>query len=251
MASHVVKLDRHDPDGRGLETWEEIPADVLISGKPVQRGQLVHEDKARGLSVGVWDCTAMTTKREPYSVNEFMLLLDGDVTIVDAKGQEETIFAGQPFVIPKGLDCSWQQHGYIRKFFVIFDDPSGAKAADPAALQVIRPLPYGPPEGLAPLSLNPADFSTAAPVQRQHLFFQDPTGQMQVGTWDATAYERPVTPSKRNELMHILEGEVTMTGPQEQTFHAGDTFFVPMGAPCGWRSAGYVRKFFCIFLPNS
>ncbi|GAB5468691.1 MAG: cupin domain-containing protein [Rhodospirillales bacterium] len=246
MATGVVKLNPHNPAGEGLEPWEEIPPSDLISGTPKQRGLLVHEDKAQGLSVGVWDCTAMTAKLEPYSVHEFMYLLDGDVTMVDAKGHEETIAAGQAFVLPKGFTCQWRQEGYLRKFFVILEDSSDAP---PSVDAVVRPQPYGPAEGLTEMELDAADFITAKPVQRQHIDYADPSGRFLAGTWDATPYERPVTPSKRNELMHILEGSVTMTsdsGP-DLTFHAGDTFFVPQGAPCGWRSEVYVRKFFCIF----
>jgi len=250
MAKGVVKLDPHAPSGEGLETWEPISAEALESGTPVQRGLMVHEDKNLGLSVGVWDCTPMVTKREPYGVHEFMLLLDGEVTIVDAAGHEETIFAGQPFVLPKGFDCQWKQSRYLRKFFVIFDDPAGAAPKDPRSLSVVRPQPYGPPEGLAAMQLDPADFTSAVPRQRQHLAYQDPTGQMLAGTWDATAYERPVSPFNRHELMHILEGEVTITGDTDRTFHAGDTFFIPKGTPVGWRSRTYVRKFFCIFMPT-
>ncbi len=248
MADRVVRLNPHKPDGEGLEAWDPIPPDALTSGTPVQRGVMVHD--LGGLQVGTWDCTAMTTKMEPYSVYEFMLVLDGQVTIVDKAGHEETIFAGQPFFLPKGFTCSWQQPGYIRKFFLILDQPDGAPESDPARMAVARPQPYGPPEGLQEIALNAADFSTPLPVQRQHLVYESADKKIQVGTWDATAYERPITPSKRNEIMCILEGSVTMTGPEgEQTFHAGDSFFLPLGAPNGWRSEGYVRKFFCAVWP--
>ncbi|MEO1194341.1 MAG: cupin domain-containing protein [Pseudomonadota bacterium] len=246
MADRVVKMDPHNPAGEGLEPWEEIPADELESGTPVQRGLFVHEDKATGLSVGVWDCTPMIAKPGPYPVAEFMYLLDGDLTIVDTQGHDETISAGQPFFLPKGFDCQWRQERYVRKFFVIIDDDT----PDDDALQaVVRPAPYGPPEGLSPMTLDPAIFTGEPPVQRQHVDYEDPTGRIQVGTWDATPYERPPTPFDRNEMMHILEGSVTITSKDapDQTFHAGDTFFVPQGVSFGWRSEVYVRKFFCIF----
>ncbi len=248
MTDRVVKLNPYAPGGEGLETWDPIPPEGLISGAPVQRGVMVHD--SNGLQVGTWDCTAMTTKMEPYSVHEFMLLLEGDVTIVDEAGNEETIYAGQPFFLPKGFTCSWRQPGYIRKFFLILDQADGAAESDPAKLAVARPEPYGPPEGLREIALNAADFSTPKPVQRQHLVYESADGKIQAGTWDATAYERPITPSKRSEIMCILEGSVTMTSPHgEQTFHAGDSFFLPLGAPNGWRSEGYVRKFFCAIWP--
>ncbi len=247
MADRVVKLDPH-PSGKGLEVWDPIPTEELISGTPVQRGTMVHD--LEGLMVGTWDCTAFTSKMGPYPVHEFMLLLDGDVTMVDEEGQEETILAGQPFYLPKGFKCSWRQPGYIRKFFMILDQADGAAESDPARLKVARPSPNGPPEGLSELELDPDDFSTPEPVQRQHLVYESADGRIQVGTWDATPYERPITPSKRNELMCILEGSVTMIGPDgEQSFHAGDSFFLPLGAPNGWRSEGYVRKFFCAVWP--
>lgn len=248
MADRVVKLNPHAPSGEGLQTWEEISPDDLVSGTPVQRGVMVHDRD--GLQVGTWDCTAMTTKMAPYPVHEFMLLLDGDLTIIDEAGQEETIFAGQPFFLPKGFTCTWRQPGYLRKFFLILDCDDYALESDPSRLHVARPEPYGPPDGLTKIELNAADFSTETPVQRQHLVYESADGKVQVGTWDATAYERPITPSKRNEIMCILEGSVTMTSPQgEQTFHAGDSFFLPLGAPNGWRSEGYVRKFFCAVWP--
>jgi uncharacterized cupin superfamily protein len=83
-------------------------------------------------------------------------------------------------------------------------------------------------------------------------WFEDLTGQWTVGVWDATPYERKVSPFPRHELMHLLEGSVTLTDGQgdAQTFTAGDTFFVPMGAPCGWKNAEYVRKIYCIFQPR-
>ena len=51
----------------------------------------------------------------------------------------------------------------------------------------------------------------------------------------------------------LLKGSVTMIDDkgQEQTFKAGDTFFVPMGTPNSWKSEGYLRKIFVIFQPKA
>ena len=74
-----------------------------------------------------------------------------------------------------------------------------------------------------------------------------------MGVWDTTAYCRKLIPFPRHELMHILEGAVTLTDGDgnHQTFKAGDTFFVPLGAICDWRCEGYVRKIYCIFQPRA
>lgn len=252
----IIRFEPQGPAGTGLVRWPEIPAEILTAGKPVQRGHIYFEDKAIGLSAGVWDCTAMTGRLAPYSVNEFMIVLEGAVTIVDARDHAVTIKAGESFLIPKGLPCVWRQDGYIRKFFVIFDDASGKAPPDPAVLEVLRPDPQAalaPSDGPAPDVL-----ASPPPTQRDKQYFADLTGQWTVGVWDSTAYHRKTIGFPRHELMYILEGQVTLTeegGPGEkglpQTFKAGDTFFVPMGTRCDWKSTGYVRKIYCIMQPKA
>ncbi len=148
-APRFTRFGPHGSSETGLQLWETIDPATLSSGAPVQRGHIYHEDAGKGLMVGVWDCTAMTGLFEPYPVNEYMLLLEGSVTIVGANGDEATVNAGEAFVLPKGLPCTWKQEGYVRKYFMIFDDPSGRAPGDTSVLKVILPQPAGPAGGMA------------------------------------------------------------------------------------------------------
>lgn len=246
----IARFEPRGPAGTGMPRLEDIPADLLIAGKPVQHGHSYLDVPEIGLSAGVWDCTAMTTRTAPYPVTEFMLVLEGEVTIVEPNGRETTVSAGQSFILPKGLDCSWKQPGYMRKFYVIFDDASGVAAADPAKLAVILPDPKA---ALAPLEVDATPILGPVPTQHVRGWHADPTGQWTVGIWDATPYARKVMPSNRYELMHLIEGSVTLDDGQgnAQTFRAGDTFLVPIGAPNGWKSTEYVRKIYCSFQPKA
>lgn len=246
----IVRFAPKGPAGKGLERWEDIPESSLIAGAPVQHGHSYFEDKPLGLSVGVWDCTAMTTKLSPYPVNEFMILLEGEVTIVDATGRETTVKAGESFLLPKGLPCAWKQTGYVRKYYVIFDDASGLAPQSPSALRVLQPDPAAALEqtdGPAPKLLN-------GPVPMQHgkEYFEDLSGQWTVGVWSSSPYHRKTIDFPRHELMHILEGEVIITeeGFEPQTFKAGETFFLPMGTRSDWHTTAYIRKIYCIMQPK-
>lgn len=246
------KINRMEPMGpadTGLVEWDPISPDDLESGEPVQRGHFYLNDEALGLMAGVWDCTAMTSKMAPYDVNEFMYVLEGSVTMVMEDGSEETINAGEAFVIPKGLVCQWKQPGYMRKYFVIFDDKSGAVSA-PEKLKIYRPSADDPvtPIDITDTSLLMGDI----PKQNEHEYIVDPTGQFMVGLWDSEPFERPVSPFNRYELMCILDGSVTMSdgAGNEQIFKSGDAAFVAKGAPYKWKSDEYVRKFYCIFMPS-
>lgn len=249
-SASIIRFEPKGPKGQ-LTRWEDIPASDLESGQPVQNGHYYLQDAKHGLTAGVWDCTAFTSKPGPYSVNEFMVVLEGSVTIVEAGGRETTIRAGESFLIPKGLHCQWKQPGYLRKYFVIFDDASGLKPADATALQVMRPDPAAK---LAPSASPPAELLlSGTPVQHAREYFSDLSGQWSVGVWDTTAYHRKAMPFPRHELMHILEGSVTLTDSagKAQRFQAGDSFLVPLGAVCDWKSEGYLRKIYCIFQPRA
>ena len=237
------------PAGAGLAVWPEIPAEALTEGRPVQTGHAYFADETGKLTSGVWHCTPMTTKRAPYDVNEFMLVLEGSVTIAHENGAEDTIRAGESFVIPKGTPCVWKQTGDIRKFYAIFDDDSGETLGDDK-LVVRRPDPGC---DLDPVGEQDASrYIGGVPEQGVKVFFEDATGQMTVGVWSTTEMHTEPAPFPRNELMHILEGEVTITdgAGRATTYGAGDTFMVPKGMVYRWDSTGAVRKIFCIFQPR-
>jgi uncharacterized cupin superfamily protein len=183
-----------------------------------------------------------------YPVTEFMLVLEGEVVIVEETG-ETRIGSGESFIIPKGLRCRWTQPGKVKKFFVILDDSSGA--ASPGPLKVIK---VNPKVKLQPSTPPKADtLHSAVPTQHTYEYFEDATGQLTVGIWDTTGYHRKLINFARYELMHLLEGSVTFADDTggSQTFKAGDTFFVPLGTPNSWKSEGYLRKIYCIFQPKS
>ncbi len=239
-------------NGQGqLDDWGAMPSDDLIAGTGQQYGHLWLDDAQTGLMVGVWASSPMTGKMGPWSTNEVMLLLEGAVTIDHADGSQLDVVAGEAFYIPKGTQCSWRQTGDLKKFFVIHSDGSGIAAKDPEALRarkIDRALAFAAAEGPAPSLLD-----CPAPSCREAIAFTDLTGQLTTGLWSATPYRRKAVASPRHELMHILEGEVTLSdgAGREETFKAGDTCFVQQGEVVGWASTTPVLKLFASFTPSA
>lgn len=248
MTAQFHRMEPNGPKGKGLEDWGGFPAESVESGSPHQTGHSYLDDKSTGMSAGVWACTAMTGKMGPWSVHEYMTLLDGSVTIVHKDGSELTVKAGESFFIPKGTVCQWKQPGSVKKYYVIWDDASATK---PKAADKLRAVKIDTKAKLSPSDgPDPKLVIGAQPKWADNLLFADPTGQWSVGLWSTTAYERKVIPFPRHELMHILAGKVTISDGKgrEETFKAGDTLFVPKGALLGWKCSEDVRKIYCIFL---
>ena len=248
-SARLMRMFAH-AGGDGLDDWGDIPPTELASGSPKQRGRYYFNAPDTGLSAGVWDCTAFESRMAPYPVDEFMLLLEGSVSVTEGNGRVTQVNAGEGFLIPRGLDCAWKQDGYVRKIFVIYENPAAPAPAKPAADHVIK-LDLGarlsPCDGPDPALLNGPE-----PRCAEALSYTDASGQLTVGLWSATPYDRKATPFGRYELMHFLEGQVDLHdgGTSGQAFQAGETIFVPKGAPLGWRSKSDVKKIFVILMPN-
>lgn len=243
---------RLSPLGTGqLEDWGPMPSDELIAGTGQQHGHLWLDDAVSGLMVGVWACSPMTGRMGPWSTNEVMILLEGAVTIDHADGSQLQVTAGEAFFIPKGTICSWRQEGDLKKFFVIHSDASGLAADDDARRLKARKI--DPTPALAPADgPDAAMLLSTAPTCREAVAFTDLTGQLTAGVWSATPYRRKAAPFARHEMMHVLDGTVTLSdgAGREETFVGGDTCFVTKGAVVGWSSATEVRKLFCSFSPG-
>ena len=116
----IIAFDRN----AALVPWDDFPEGEIVSGTRKQNGLVLFEDKARGLSAGVWEQGANESRWIDYPVNEFMTVLEDEVVIVE-EDRTVSIKAGESFIVPKGLRCRWTQPSHVKKFFVIHDDASG------------------------------------------------------------------------------------------------------------------------------
>jgi len=234
-----------------MEVWPTIPAAELVTAAPVQRGLTWLDVPGYGLSAGIWDCTAQTSTPFVQSSHEFMLLLEGEVTIVEASGST-TFRAGDALVLPQGLRCQWVQPGYVRKFWMTFED-AALDVTDGSAATGLHAILVDPGAMLTPSPPPPVSvLASAAPVQHAFEAFTDPSGQFSVGVWDTTAYHRTPAPMDRWELMHILEGEASLVDGSgiAVPLSAGDTILAPLAAATAWNGTGYLKKIYCLFTPR-
>ena len=97
------------------EAWPEFAAELISAGSREQRGHSLSQ------CAGLWQSEANVTSWLNYPVHEFMILLTGQVSIIE-KERTSSFKAGDCFVIPKGLRCIWSQIGQVRKWYVANTD---------------------------------------------------------------------------------------------------------------------------------
>jgi len=152
--------------------------------------------------------------------------------------------AGQSIAIPPGAPFGWRCSQptvliYVRHLATATASPIPC-AMDPTTDR----QPSGPP--LAEL------LTTPTPRCRNHTQYASADGAFVCGVWDSTPYARKAMSYGHHELMHLLEGDVTLTDDQGETatFTAGDVLLVRRGARCSWLSERDVTKVFAIYRPG-
>lgn len=114
-----ISLLRITPDN---SKGEASPVDPikLLSGQPQQMTDNKFTNTAENFFCGVWSSdTGKWTVN--YEEDEFCYLISGKAIVTDADGQQETIIAGDAFVIPAGFSGTWETIGEAKKFYAIYE----------------------------------------------------------------------------------------------------------------------------------
>lgn len=224
MTDTLVRIEPEGPAAAGLAEWDPIDPAKIESGTPVQHGHIYDEAPAEGYSAGVWHCTEFVDLPGNYSVDEFMLVLEGRVVMGMPDGSDITVRPGEAFVIPRGLRCQWQMPEAVRKIFMIVEGQGAPEGANPSLSRIALPL-----------SEVPAPADPAPAVAAEHLAFLNADGRMSVTVTDHAGASLAPAAHPAHRLVHVVQGAVRVSTPAgEEAYRAGDSFYLRAGTVAGW-----------------
>jgi uncharacterized cupin superfamily protein len=225
--------------GRGVIDLRAYAADAVPTGDWLAgRGRPAFFDDAASV---VALAPVGEGRVEALPSDEFLIVLSGTLTLEGARGMT-VINTGRSAVLPAGLSFGWR--AAVGTIAIIVACPAAAGTAEDIVLiDEDAPLqPSSPP--IADLLVGPT------PSCRNHSDYRSTNGELVCGTWDSTPYHRRAMLYRHIELMHLLEGSVTLedaAGPV--TFGKGDVFLAMRGAECAWMSHVHVKKVYAIHRP--
>lgn len=231
----IVLLARAD----GSRVATSFKAAPLSSIDPFMDGRQIAYIGSDGVSAGLVH-TSKTVDIEHFPHTEVIVVHAGHVVLQSGE-QVLELGIGASAVIGRGTALRFQAQPDTCWAFCAVTSPSAEQKQGLTALDPLAMLsPSAAPE--------PQILIGPTPQCRSRNAFEDDTTNLRVGVWDSTPYTRHGRAHKLNELMHLLEGSVTLQAPDGSsvTVNPGDTVFVPQGAPCAWNSARYVRKVYAV-----
>jgi uncharacterized cupin superfamily protein len=177
------------------------------------------------------------------AADEFLHVVAGGFTLEVGADRFE-VGAGQSIVIPPGAPFGWR----CSQPTVLIYLRHATEATSSAGGCVMDPATERQPSGAPRADL----LTTPTPQCRNHTQYASADGAFVCGVWDSTPYARNAMTYGHHELMHLLEGAVTLADDSGEmaTFAEGDVVLVRRGARCSWFSDCHVTKVFAIYRPG-
>jgi uncharacterized cupin superfamily protein len=72
------------------------------------------------VTVAVYESTPVLIEiKEPFPYDEYVHVLEGEVTLTDLDGNENTFKAGENFLVPEGFLGTWNMTSHYRELIVV------------------------------------------------------------------------------------------------------------------------------------
>lgn len=222
-------------DGRRVDT--PFSQQALSAADPFAASRQVAWSGSDGVAAGII-AGRHTVASDDYPHSETIVVHSGQVTL-KTPDQTLQLTVGGSAVIGRGSVVQIEAQEGTQWAFC-----SVTTALPTPGLTLVDPLALLSPSA-AP---EPQILIGPTPQCRSRNAFEDHATDLRVGVWDSTPYTRHGRGHKLNELMHLIEGSVTLTADDgaNVTVDTGDSVFVALGAPCAWQSTRYVRKVYAV-----
>lgn len=194
------------------------------------------------VDIGVIHLEAGTGAVAALPADEFIILCDGSLALTQ-QGRTLELADSASAVLVSGAAFTWHCAESATLIYMRYKNAGPGNGSIVPIDEQAALVPSGSPA--AELLVGPT------PQCRNHSDYLSADGEFVCGTWDATPYERRPMLFRHFELMHLLQGAVTVVDEAgaSRTFVEGDTFLVEQQALCSWESREVVKKVYAIYRP--
>ncbi len=119
-APEILPLDADELRQMDLESVPPFPAEIVLEGENENWESVIHQGQ---FVVSVFEASpAVIDVSEPFPYDEFVLVLEGEVTLTNVDGGKQTYKEGDTFLVPKGWLGTWDMPYKYREMIVIETD---------------------------------------------------------------------------------------------------------------------------------
>lgn len=246
----ILEFKANETRSEGFLPWIDTANTDLSKNAYFERGFYYTRNDDHGMFAGEAVLRAFDGEAAALPVDLFLVVVEGELTVTDAKGRVTTLKANETGAFPRGLRAKWTQPAGTRIHFMLHSDGAAEVAANDE-LEVITPKLDDTLDAID----GPAAeliLTSPRPTVGRKIIYTGADGVFTVGLWEATSYTRKLAAFGDYELMYFIEGEVEMTNAigESRTFKPFESFLVNRSVSNAWKTEGYIRKVYCKVSPK-
>jgi len=116
-APEFLPLDADELREMELESIPPFPPEIVLEGESENWEQVLHQGD---FVVAVFEAgPAIIDINEPFPYDEFVQVLDGEVTLTNVDGETATYKQGDTFLVPKGWMGTWDMPVRYREMIIV------------------------------------------------------------------------------------------------------------------------------------
>ena len=120
-APEFLPLDADELRKMELERIPPFPAEIVLEGESENWEQVLHQGD---FVVAVFAASpAIVDINEPFPYDEFVLVLEGKVTLTNIDGGKQAYGQGETFLVPKGWMGTWDMSVRYREMIIVDTQP--------------------------------------------------------------------------------------------------------------------------------
>jgi uncharacterized cupin superfamily protein len=113
----VVPLHLEKMKALELESIPPWPDELVLKGTNQHWQKELHRGE---VAVAIYEsAAAVIDVSHPFPYDEFVLVLEGEVTLTDLEGNAQTYREGDSFTVPKGWRGTWDMPAMYREMIVV------------------------------------------------------------------------------------------------------------------------------------
>ena len=266
-AAEPIPLKARPLNAMELETIEPWPESVVhpLAGMQRTRGEAASPRRSRRVSLYAARPLVLDISI-PFSIDEFVWVLDGELVLTHEDGRSESYVAGDTLLVPKGFKGTWEMRGNY---------PRARRDRDAGQRQLREHLQADGPRhqelvpgctrdvSLPAEELRHAELDARVTPTAADLEMTGGEGWKDVGTkrlyegeFVVDVYSSPPTvveisqPFPYDEFVWMLDGELVLTpqGGEAVRYGPGEGVLVPKGFMGTWETRGKFRELIIIEL---
>ena len=240
-STKVIHISSKDLSADALATSD---TQITTTNGTTSRTRVLIESADKRFHAGLYSTGPTTVSIASYPVDEFLLIVDGNIRLTAVDGKVLQAGPGDAVFVPSGWQGQWQSDGF-KEVFAAYEVAADSRSKPPNTTAALAKISSKEPQPMLAPDVKTYD------IFKYRLLGKSQDGRFRAGMSEMRSERGMKTGSDVDEALITIDGSETFISEGNATIDSapGDVVFMPKGWKGQYRTKGYL-EFYAIYGPE-